>query len=186
MGYSPALSRYGAPATLTSLLLLTTGPAPGQTEGPTLESVGARFGIAANSSSKNFYQAETFVDWNLPWSWDLGRSWHLRTHLDFSLGWLGNQYHDGAIGTGGPLLALGRPRLPVFLEAGVSPTGLSRTQYVSKDFGVPVQFTSYGGLYWDFAEHFRLGYRYQHMSNASISNHNPGLNLHMFGLSYRF
>jgi hypothetical protein len=31
-----------------------------------------------------------------------------------------------------------------------------------------------------------VGYRFQHMSNASIYNRNPGLELHLLELSYRF
>jgi hypothetical protein len=41
-------------------------------------------------------------------------------------------------------------------------------------------------LNWDFATHWRLGYRFQHMSNAGLSQPNPGLNMHMFALSYLF
>jgi Lipid A 3-O-deacylase (PagL) len=181
-----ALSRCGGPATLTFIFLLAAALANAKAESFNLDSAGARFGVSANSSSKNFYQSEAFLDLKLPWSWDLGRSWRVRTGLDASLGWLGNQYEDGAIGVVAPFLTLGREGFPVHLDAGVGPTGISRTEYVSKDFGVQIQFTSFAGLYWDFARHFRLGYRYQHMSNASIGRSNPGLNLHMVGLSYLF
>jgi hypothetical protein len=63
---------------------------------------------------------------------------------------------------------------------------LSQSDFGAKDFGVPFQFTSHVGLNWDVTSHWRLGYRFQHMSNAGLDAHNPGLNMHMFGLSYLF
>jgi hypothetical protein len=48
------------------------------------------------------------------------------------------------------------------------------------------QFTSHLGVNWDFAPHWRVGYRFQHMSNAGLATPNPGLNLHIFSVSYRF
>jgi hypothetical protein len=41
-------------------------------------------------------------------------------------------------------------------------------------------------LNWDFAAHWRLSYRFQHMSNAGLSLQNPGLNMNMFSLGYIF
>jgi hypothetical protein len=32
----------------------------------------------------------------------------------------------------------------------------------------------------------QLGYRWQHMSNANIYDSNPGVNVHMLSLTYRF
>jgi hypothetical protein len=150
------------------------------------ESAGARFGAGVGSSNRDFHQAETFVDWNLPWHWDLGKKWDLQSRLDFSAGWVGNNHSDAAVGTVGPLLALGRERFPISLEGGSGPTLISRSEFETRDFGDPVQFTSHIGLCCDLAKHWRLGYRFQHMSNAGISQSNPGLNLHMLALSYRF
>jgi hypothetical protein len=74
----------------------------------------------------------------------------------------------------------------VSLEGGFSPTFLSRHVFSEKDVGTYVQFTSHVGLNWDFAAHWQLAYRFEHISNAGLSSHNPGLNLHVFGLTYRF
>jgi hypothetical protein len=150
------------------------------------ESAGARFGVGTGSSTRDFHQAEAFVDWNLPWHWDLGKKWDLQSRLDFSAGWLGNDHRDAAVGTLGPLLAVGCERFPISVEGGSGPTLISRNEFETRDFGDAVQFTSHIGLYWDIAKHWRLGYRFQHMSNAGISQNNPGLNLHVLALSYRF
>ena len=144
-------------------------------DGLHLESVGVRGGFSANNDRHNFNQAEIFGNWNLPWSWDLGKEWRLQSRLDLSAGWLGDRTENGALGTLGPSLALGRARWPVSVEGGVSPTLLSRDSFGSKSFGMDFQFTSHAGVNWDFAAHWRLGYRFQHMSNAGFARPNPGL-----------
>ena len=158
----------------------------GRAEDFRLESVGARGGLSANSSGQAFNQGDLFANWNLPWGWDLGKEWHLQSRLDLSIGWLGDRGNNAAIGTVGPSLVLGHERWPVSMEGGVSPTLLSRTGFGSKEFGTDFQFTTHIGLNWDFAPHWRLGYRFQHMSNAGLASKNPGLNLHFFALSYVF
>jgi hypothetical protein len=151
-----------------------------------LESAGGRVGFPANPSAEGFHQAEAFVNWNLPWHWDLGRDWRLQSRLDVSAGWLGRGPDNAAIATLGPSLALGWQRLPVSLEGGISPTVISLEHFKTKDLGTDFQFTSHLGVNWDFASRMRLGYRYQHMSNAGIGQNNPGLNLHLVALSYVF
>jgi hypothetical protein len=158
----------------------------GRAEGFHLESVGVRGGLSANNSGHNFNQAEGFANWNLPWGWDLGKGWHLQTRLDLSAGWLGDRAKDAGVGTIGPSLVLNWAPLPLSLEGGSSPTFLTSHEFESKDFGTDVQFTSHVGLNWDFAAHWRLGYRFQHMSNAGLGSKNPGLNMHLFALSYLF
>jgi hypothetical protein len=91
------------------------------------------------------------------------------------------------VGTLGPSFLLNHGTFPLSLEGGSGPTVIGRHEFVSKDFGEVIQFTSYVGLNLDVAAHIRLSYRFQHMSNAGLtSSHNPGLNMHMFGLSYLF
>jgi hypothetical protein len=145
-----------------------------------------RGGLSSNLTGRTFNQAEVFANWNLPWGWDLGKDWHLQSQLDLSGGWLTDGNDNAFIGTLGPALLLGRARLPVSLDGGVSPTVISWYDFQSRDFGSYIQFTSYAGLNWDFAAHWRLGYRFQHMSNSDLSSHNRGLNMHMFALSYVF
>jgi lipid A 3-O-deacylase len=151
-----------------------------------LESAGVRFGLSPASDDHKFHQAEVTANWNLPWAWSLGSRWRLESRIDASAGWLGDPGGDAAIGTVGPSLVLRLEGFPVTLEGGVSPTLLSRQEFATKNLGSYFQFTSHAGLNWDFAPHWRLGYRFQHMSNAGIGSPNPGLNLHMIGVSYLF
>jgi hypothetical protein len=165
---------------------LLAGAVTGRAEGFSLESVGVRGGFQADHSNRDFGQVEGFGNLNLPWGWDLGREWHLQSRLDLSLGWLGGRGDSAFIGTLGPSLIVSRARLPLSFEGGVSPSYLSHEHFGLEDFGGNVQFTSYLGLNLDFARHWRLGYRFQHMSNAGLATPNPGLNTHMFALSYLF
>lgn len=151
-----------------------------------LESAGARFGFSPFGAGSHFYQAETFANFDLPWRWDLGKRWHLQWRADASLGWLGEADDNTVIGSVGPSLLLALEKLPISFEGGVSATGLSRSDFRDKDFGEFFQFTSHVGLNFEVGAGIRIVSRFQHMSNASISSHNPGLNLFMFGASYLF
>ena len=151
-----------------------------------LESVGARAGFSPTANSRDFHQAEAYLNLNLPWRWNLGKQWTLQSRLDSSAGWLGNPYRDAAVLTLGPSLLLQREDFPLSFEAGSSPTLLSDDDFVTKDFGDLFQFTSHVGFNLDLTRRVRLGYRFQHMSNGGISGNNPGLNLHFFKISYLF
>ncbi len=168
---------------LAACLLAST--ASSHAQGLALESAGARLGFEANHNLE-FHQAEAFADWNLPWAWEFGPHWRVQTGLDASLGWISDSSRHAAIATAGPLLVLSYKGFPLFLEGGSSPTVLTRSEFAHKDFGIPFQFTSHIGIGLNIAEHWRVGYRFQHMSNASLASSNPGLNLHVFSVSYRF
>ena len=156
-----------------------------QAQGFKLEGAGARGGFQADSRFE-FHQAEAFVDWALPWALALGKHWNLRSGLDASAGWLGDSKLSGGIAAVGPTLTLTHKSFPLFVEGGSSPTALTRSEFTDKDFGINFGFTSHIGLGWDVTAHWRLAYRFQHMSNAGLASSNPGLNLHMFALSYQF
>jgi len=166
--------------------LCLSAVASGVAEGISFESAGARFGMGSNRSSRDFYEAEAFADLNLPWRWNLSAHLHVESRLDLGVGWLAERSSHAALGEVGPLLVLGYGEFLLTLAIGSNATGLSRSDFETKDLGIAFQFTTHIGLNWDFAQHFRLGYRYQHSSNAGLNSRNPGLNLHMLGLSYLF
>jgi Lipid A 3-O-deacylase (PagL) len=148
-------------------------------------SVGARVGFPAENTSNHFRQADTFLDYNL-WRWNLNENWRLQSRLEISAGWLWERGDDSFVGTLGPKLELSRERFPVSLEGGSSPTYISRYHFSSTDLGANVQFTSHIGLFWDITSHWRVGYRFEHMSNAGLRKPNPGFNLHVLSVGYVF
>ena len=149
-------------------------------------SVGTRGGLSFNGNTDRFRQIEAFADLNLPWHWNFYSDWSLQPFADFSAGWLEGEHANAAIGSLGPALELRRGTFPLTLVGGSSPTLLSRHDFGNRDFGDDFQFTSYIGLNWDITRNISLGWRFQHMSNAGISKPNPGLNMQMISLSYRF
>ena len=151
-----------------------------------IESVGVRYAVSSSSLSPLFHQAEAAALLRLPWDWDLGADLRLFTKIDTSAGVMTRRGDNGFVGTLGPSLLLGYKSWPLFLDVGISPTVLSRQQFGDRFFGSPFQLTSHGGLRWDIGRHWSLGYRFQHMSNAGTASPNPGLNMHSFGLSWRF
>ena len=150
------------------------------------ESVGLRYGISASSFNSLFQQSEAFARVDMPWQWVLAEHWRLQTRLDASAGWLSGSGDDGFIGTLGPSVGIKHERFPVGIEAGCSPTLLSRDRFGNTDFGIPFQFTTFLGLSADIGKRWGAGYRFQHMSNAGFGSDNPGLNMHMFSVRYRF
>ncbi len=170
----------------TALLAMIVACELGSAQDLSLESAGLRAGASPTSNGHDFHQFEAFVNANLPWHWDLGKDWWLQTRLDFSAGYLGRTSEDTAVVAVGPSILARRDRLPFSLEAGSRPTFHSDYDLGTKNFGEPFQFTTHVGVNLDLGAHIRLGYQFQHMSNAGIDGHNPGLNLHMLKLSYLF
>ena len=149
-------------------------------------SAGARAGFSATSLDDGFHQIEAWSRLETPWVIDLGAGWDLGTAIEASAGVLSRGDDHGFIGGLGPVLSLRRQGWPVALELGSEPTLISRQEFEQSDFSFPLQFTSYLGARVDLGRRFLLGYRFQHMSNASLGEDNPGLNLHMFSVGWRF
>ena len=145
-----------------------------------------RFGFPAKGASDGFRSAEGFLDCNLPVSWQLGNNFLIKTRMDFTVGWLEGGGEDAATASVGPTFVLRYKDVPLSLEGGSSSTLLSRHEFGGQNLGGPFQFNTHIGLSWDMTRRWRLGYRYDHISNAGIYRANPGLNLHTFGMSYVF
>jgi hypothetical protein len=149
-------------------------------------SVGARGGVSLDGGANRFRQVESFADLDLPWRWNFYSDWSFQPGFDFAAGWLAGDHAEAFIGSLGPELTLRKGKFPIALEGGASPTFLSRYQFGEKNFGEDFQFTSHLGVDWKIARHFDVDLRFQHMSNAGISSHNPGLNMLMLSTSYHF
>ncbi|HEV7923886.1 MAG TPA: acyloxyacyl hydrolase [Verrucomicrobiae bacterium] len=148
--------------------------------------IGVRGGSSFESDAGHFRQADAFAGLYLPWKWDSYLGLSFKPRVEVSAGCLSGGSEDGFVGTLGPVIELREGKFPVTLEGGVSLTGLSRYEFNEKDFGGRFQFTDHLGLDWHITKDFMVGWRYQHMSNAGIYKHNPGLNLMMLSAGYNF
>jgi len=155
-------------------------------EGIRLEQTGVRIGFPATGIDHDFLQYEAHALIDTPCHRDLGRDWTIRSGVELSAGVLERNGERGFIGGIGPEFTLGRERLPIEIFCGGNLTVLSRDQYGATDFGFPLQFTSHLGVGFRVTRHWTTSYRLQHMSNASLRPSNPGLNLHVIGVQYRF
>ena len=145
---------------------------------------GVRLGISSTETS--ILQREVFVNRDLHWRWNVGRDVSIRPRLEFTSGYIERDDEYGYVGTIGPAVVIRRSGLPVLASLGTRPTVLSRSAFGDHDLGIRFQITSHVGLDWQAHPRVAVGYRIQHSSNAGLAEHNPGLNMHFIGATYRF
>ena len=135
--------------------------------------------------------------------WDLGvkclsvGDWYLGGYFELSASyWEGD---EGRTGTGSlgdfgltPVFRFQKASMTYgvlpYVEAGAGVHGMTDDQLGDKDFSTEIAFGSHGGIGIRFGDRarFELGYRYQHLSNLSIGDSNPGINFHLVRLGYHF
>jgi hypothetical protein len=151
-----------------------------------LESAGILTGFSATRVDEHFLQFTAFSRLDTPWSSNPTNEYRAQTTLDFSAGGLGRAGYVGFVGSVGPVFTFSKKPFPVELAVGISPTILSRWEFGRVHLGIPFQFTSHGGFNFRLSPNCAVNYRFQHMSNAGLAAHNPGLNLHALSIAYSF
>lgn len=149
---------------------------------------GLRAGSSFNDDEESFDQYEIFASYGLPWSWQWGRAIQVDTNLTTAVGILDGGGDTGVAGSLGFEFVFGSPsgRCPFEIRAGSALTLISEDEYGDEDLGGPVQFTHHISLYYWFLKNLSAVARVQHMSNAGIYSENPGVDLIMLALIYRF
>lgn len=145
--------------------------------------IGVNAGFADEGDIKQY---EFFTVYRLPWLWSLASGWSLETRLNATIGVLADNDETGAIISLGPELKLTNPGNKFYITIGSSPTYISEDRYREKDLGGHFQFTSHVSLGYRFNPDFSLAYRFHHISNASLDDTNPGLDVHSLSADYRF
>ncbi len=146
---------------------------------------GVRGGRDTLTEHEDFAAGEIYYLQTLPWKKELIPRTKLFTRLDVGLAYLRADSHSGGwLAVGGDVV-LSLMNGAWELEGGLRPTWLFENDLGGKDFGGPIQFTSHVGATFNLGQ-IALSYRYQHTSNASIYDNNPGLNLHLVGLGVHF
>jgi hypothetical protein len=134
------------------------------------------------------------VQWDWKSRWLEGQSWHVGGYWDLAVGYWRRDARPGRneeiaeIGLT-PVLRVQQNNLRgVYFEAGIGWHLLSRTSLGDKRFSTLFQFGDHLGAGYRFGDKgaFDLGYRYQHLSNASIKRPNNGINFHQIRLQYHF
>lgn len=143
--------------------------------------LGLQVGSDATGVSSSYSAAELF--WHTPVGSPvqiLGIALQPRFHCGLGAVRSGDD-NGGWLAAGGSLVYRS-PDLPLELEAGFRPAWFPDYRYNSDDFGGPIQFASHIGAVLSLPP-FALSYRFQHLSNADLYHSNPGLDLHLFGIS---
>lgn len=149
-------------------------------------SVGVRGAVAGRSVdgvTPKMYQAYGSWSWR---QWQAANGVRTRLLVDGALGAITAEGDSGAMAALGLSLSVGDASERVVGLVGISPTWLGEDRFDGVEFGGSFHFTSHIGLALRIGPHAHIGYRYQHTSNASIEDPNPGIDLHMLELGYRF
>ncbi len=148
--------------------------------------VGVRAGSSFEGDAGDFQEVDAYGGIYLPWLWGKKNGLNFKLRVDGSAGCLNDRGEDGFIGTLGPVAEVHVGKFPVSIEGGVSLAGLSRYNFQDRDLGGWFQFVDHIGLNFRITQHVSLGWRFQHISNASIYRSNPGLNQMMLSATYSF
>ena len=159
-----------------------------------LDSIALDLGTVSGDTDAERYGIALKWDWDAQWfaagDWVLGGYWEL-----------GMSYWDGDDGRTGndslgdfhftPVLRLQRKAdaaFAPFLEFGVGAHLHTDDSIGDKDFDIPFAFGSHlgGGFRFGAGQQYELLYRFQHLSNASLGDDNPGINFHVLYLGYQF
>jgi len=151
-----------------------------------LKSSGMRGGISDGRNDEDFQQYDSFLTWFLPWEWQFASNWMAGTFLETNAGLLRGGGESALVGSAGPGINFSGFGGKIDIPLGVNATFISDHTLGDVDLGGKIQFTSHIGLSFNFSRHLMLGYRLQHMSNAGIYKPNPGVNIHLLAIGYRF
>ena len=169
------------------LILTVVSPLAAETESVPQETrweIGAQAGPSFNDKDASFGQYEALLNYKLPWRWDLA-SVGLGMRVISTLGSLHGGGDVGAIGSLGLGFVLGDGH-DLNLRVGSAATYMTEDEYGDENLGTHFQFTSHIGVTYRFWNELSARFRVQHMSNAGLSDDNPGVNIFMFGLHYGF
>ena len=135
------------------------------------------------------------VQWDWKSRWFQGKDWHLGGYWDVGIGYW--KWRDALPGQNENITEIGLTPVfrfqqndlkGIYVEAGIGFHLLSRTSLGDRRFSTMFQFGDHLGLGYRFGDKgaFDLGYRLQHLSNASIKRPNDGITFHQVRLQYHF
>lgn len=151
--------------------------------------LGLRTSFSAADKREYFQQYDVFFNFGIPLEWRNSSGWGVGTRFESALGALHGGGETGFIGSGGPGVSFNQSGTGTSLDLGVDVNLLTRSRFRNHDYGTPVLFGAYLGLSYRFDNGLRAEYRLHHISNGHLltpHSSNPGLDLHMFGVSWGF
>lgn len=141
--------------------------------------VAVRSGFTAIKKEETFHIQEVVAFHTLPWDWKWKDGWYLNTLWEIHFGLLSAAGEDRVLFSTGPALVLETPWKRVSFVFGVRPGFLEDHVFGKENVGGALQFTEELGVDLAILGGLSVGYRFQHLSNAGLYNHNPGLDFHV-------
>lgn len=158
-----------------------------------LETLAVRGGFSGNSvigeeQQTDFNQVDLALTARLPWEWNVGTGWIIKTRLLTSAGVLRGSDELNGVFTLVPLdVIFGRKDGLISIDMGVGGALLTDYKFGNQNFGGPFQFVWTWGATSRFAGPFGAGYHFQHYSDATIyGSESRGVDLHLFEIIYWF
>ncbi|MBT3311581.1 MAG: acyloxyacyl hydrolase [Desulfobacterales bacterium] len=149
-------------------------------------SVGVRGGPSAIDKDENFNMLDVFLVYGLPWSLNLTSNIALNTRVNASLGVMEGGGDTGVIATAGPGFVIERAGGRFQLDIGGGFVLMSEDVYGNQDFDEKTQLYCHIGFNYLIDRNWITGYKFYHLSNAGFHDKNPGLDYHLFEISYRY
>ncbi len=143
-----------------------------------------RYGTSAIRDRETFHLHEVIAFHTLPWDWRWEGGWYLNTIWEIHFGLLGAAGEERVFFSTGPRLELDTPLERFRLVAAFRPAFLEDHVFGKENLGGSIQFTEEVGLDFVVLKSLIVGYRFQHISNANIYSHNPGVDLHVFEIRW--
>ena len=175
---------------LAALLLINSSDVSAQLR---LESLAVRGGLSGSSvigeeQQTDFNQVDLALTARLPWEWNVGTGWIIKTRLLTSAGVLRGSQETNGVFTLVPLdVIFGRKDGLISIDMGVGGALLTDYKFGNQNFGGPFQFVWTWGATSRFAGPFGAGYHFQHYSDATIyGSESRGVDLHLFEIIYWF
>ena len=138
------------------------------------------------TEKEDFERYDVFAIIGLPWRWTYPSGWEVSWRLNGAAGVIRGGGDRGFISEITPGLAFSKPSWRVTLDFGGGGALLSKYKFGSQSFGGPFQFIGYAGLSVHLDRNFVAGWRFHHMSDATIYGKGQGVDFNMLELSYYF
>lgn len=146
-----------------------------------IQDIGFRLATADGGKFDGLAQQAFFIDFRLPWAWSPWTNVSATPKLTLEAGRFNQGSENRFFASLGPTLRLAndRWRVPLFVDLGLSPTVIDGSTYGDRDFGTSFNFTSHiaVGLRFGQTKNHMVKLRYQHISNGSLDEVNPGVNM---------
>lgn len=146
---------------------------------------GLRAGVDAEKRI-NLVSYELFGEIDMDWSWNLSDSLRLNLDIETAIGGLYGESEHAVYGRMAPIAKLHLGDSPVTIVLSSGPSFYSKDTFDDYDIGGHFQFTTSVGLNWSFDDAWAASYRFQHTSNANLTEPNPGLDMHTVSIAYTF